>query len=92
MTFTYSAPQADPAGLDFLVGAENSNGEGQMNATLPSADLVVTSSAPVPGGKAEYTVWVKGTGAGTGVATSQMTSALVPGTTVTTSEIEVLPR
>jgi hypothetical protein len=92
VTFTYSAPQADPAGLDFLVGAENSNGEGQMNATLPSANLVVTSSAPVPGGKAEYTVWVKGTGAGTGVATSQMTSALVPGTTVTTSEIEVLPR
>jgi hypothetical protein len=90
--FTYSAPQADPAGQDFLVGAENANGEGQMAATLPAGDLVVTSSAFIPGGSAQYTVWVKGTGAGTGVATSQMTSALVPGTTVTRSEIEVLPR
>ena len=51
---------ADPAGQDFLVGAENELGQGDMTATLPTADLRVTSSAPTPGGSATYSFVVRG--------------------------------
>jgi hypothetical protein len=92
VSFAYAAPQADPAGQAFLVGAENANGAGALSATLPTGGLVVRSTAAVPGGIAAYTVWVRGIEAGTSVAHSEMTTSLVPGVTVSEAEIEVLPR
>ena len=56
ITFAYAAPQADPAGQDFLVGAENELGEGDVSSFLPTADQRVTSSPATPGGSASYVV------------------------------------
>ena len=92
ISYTYSAPQADPAGQDHLTGAENANGQGDMTADLPSADLVVTSSDAVPGGVAEYHVGVRGTGKGIGAVHSEMTTSIVPGVSVVDTEIVVKPR
>jgi hypothetical protein len=90
ISYAYAAPQADPAGQDFLVGAENILGQGDMTATLPSADLVVTSSDPVPGDEASYIVFVEGAKKGAGVVTTEMTADGVPGVTVVSSAIEVV--
>ncbi|HEY0639275.1 MAG TPA: S8 family serine peptidase [Pseudonocardiaceae bacterium] len=80
---------ADPAGQDFLVGAENSVGEGDVTATLPTEDLVVTSSDPTPGATVSYTVTVRGTKSGEGVVTSEMASADLPGVTVVRTTVSV---
>ncbi|MBX6356248.1 MAG: S8 family serine peptidase, partial [Micromonosporaceae bacterium] len=60
ITFAYdpAALPADPNGQPFLVGAENQVGEGGglPPGTLPTEDLRVTSTDPVAGGTASYTV------------------------------------
>jgi Subtilase family/Fibronectin type-III domain/PA domain len=89
ITYAYPGPLGDPNGQDFLVGAENELGQGDMTATLPTQDLRVTSSAPTPGGSAGYTVNVRGLQVGTGTVTTEMTGPALPGVTIVTSEIAI---
>lgn len=91
ITYAYAAPQADPAGQPFLVGAENLLGQGDMTATLPTTDQRVTSTAPTPGGSVNYTVGVKGVLNGLGTVTTDMTGTGLPGTTTVVSEVVVGP-
>jgi hypothetical protein len=91
ITYAYAAPQTDPAGQDFLVGAENILGQGDMTETLPTADLRVTSTAPTPGESASYSFVVSGESTGAGVVTTTMTATGVPGTTVEKDTITVTP-
>jgi Subtilase family/Fibronectin type-III domain/PA domain len=91
ITYAYDPANlpADPAGQDFLVGAENLLGQGDMVATLPTEDLRVSSSAPTPGGSVSYTVTVRGVDGGVGVVTTEMEGPDLPGTTIVTSEVVV---
>ena len=93
ITYAYDPANlpADPNGQDFLVGAENVLGQGDMSATLPVGDLRVTSTAPAPGGSAGYTLSVVGTEAGTGTVRTEMQAPTVSGVTVVTTPIEVVP-
>ncbi len=83
---------AAPDGLPFLVGAENVAGEGDLEAVLPTSDLVVTSTDPVPGDVAGYRFTVRGDERGQGVVTTEMTADGVPGVTVVRSTIDVRRR
>ena len=85
-----SLPYADPHGQDFLVGAENSLGNGEMAATLPTEDLRVTSTAPTPGGSYNYKVRARGTSIGSARVTTSMTATSVPGVTIATSAIRIV--
>ena len=93
ITYAYDPANlpADPNGQDFLVGAENVLGQGDMSATLPVGDLRVTSTAPAPGGSAGYTLSVVGTEAGTGTVRTEMQAPTVSGVTIVTTPIEVVP-
>ncbi len=90
ITYAYAGPQADPDGLDFLVGAENQLGEGDMEAVLPTEDLRVTSTDTVPGGSVSYKVFVRGKESGIGRVTTTMDADIVPGTTIVHTDIRVL--
>ncbi|HEY6415654.1 MAG TPA: S8 family serine peptidase [Acidimicrobiales bacterium] len=85
----------DPANLPgnpnqpFLVGAENQFGQGDMTATLPTGDLRVTSTPPVPGAAVSYTVNVRGRDRGTGTVTTEMDGPDLPGVTIVTSEVAI---
>ncbi|WP_447924434.1 S8 family serine peptidase [Georgenia muralis] len=92
ISFTYAAPQTDPAGQDFLVGAENALGQGDMEAVLPTGDLRVTSTDATPGGSLVYSVTAEGLRAGAGLVTTSMTAGGVPGTTVVRTPVEVTRR
>jgi hypothetical protein len=91
ITYAYSAAQAAPGQQPFLVGAENTLGEGDMEAVLPTGDLRVTSTDLVPGDVASYTVTVRGQQPGLREVRSEMTATLSPGVTVVRSQIRVLP-
>jgi hypothetical protein len=91
ITYAYAAAQADPNGQGFLVGAENILGQGDMTATLPTADLRVTSTSPTPGESASYSFVVRGESTGTGLVTTTMTATGVPGTTIEKDTIAVTP-
>jgi hypothetical protein len=82
----------DPAGQDFLVGAENEAGQGDMEAVLPTGDLVVRSSAPTPGQSAAYALVVRGQDTGTGHVVTSMQADGVLGTTIVESKIRVRRR
>jgi hypothetical protein len=89
ITYAYSADQTDPAGQDFLVGAENEIGQGDMEAVLPTEDLRVDSTDPVPGDVVSYSVTVLGASDGTGTVTTEMEANLSPGVIVESSTILV---
>jgi hypothetical protein len=96
VTFSYSVPPTDPLTPSvpptvqpFAIGAENSEGAGQAFAGFPTGELIVTSTAPTPGGSQSYTVKVKGDQKGTGVVTSTMDSPSVSGTTIVRSTVTV---
>lgn len=91
ITFNYGNAQGDPAGQDFLVGAENEIGEGEMSATLPTEDYVVNSTDPTPGDSVEYRVVVRGASVGHGYVRSVMTGPGLPGRTIVKSDITVTP-
>ena len=74
---------------DFLVGAENVLGQGDMVATLPTEDLRVTSTDSTPGDVFSYVVFVRGADTGTFPATSSMVADVVPGITVVKTDITV---
>jgi hypothetical protein len=93
ISFTYdtAALPANPNGQDFQVGAENVLGQGQFLApgVLPTEDLVVTSTAPTPGGAVSYTLTLRGDRIGHGVVTTEMVTPGVPGVTVKESFVDV---
>jgi hypothetical protein len=90
ISFTYSEPQADPGGQDFLVGAENATGQGDVEAVLPTGeDLVVTSTDPAPGDTLTYTVRVKGLKPGWANVHTELTADLVPGVTTVDTPLPV---
>jgi hypothetical protein len=80
---------ADPDGQDFLVGAENELGQGEMSATLPTEDLVVTSTDPTPGESASYSLVVRGQNRGSGLLTTTMDADGVLGRTIVKTRITV---
>ena len=92
ITYAYAEPQTDPAGQDFLVGAENVVGQGDMEAVLPTEDLRVTSTDPVPGDSASYSVFIEGRRTGTGLVTSEMTTDSIAGVTIVRSRVQVTTR
>jgi subtilisin family serine protease len=94
ITFAYDpdALLADPAGQDFLVGAENADGEGDMVAVLPTEDLRVTSSDPTPGGSYSYELRLRGTSVGIGEVSTEMTGDLLPGVTIVKTPVRVTRR
>jgi subtilisin family serine protease len=83
-------PYLDPNGQDFLVGAENPVGDGEIAATLPTEDLRVTSTAPIPGGSYNYKVRALGTAIGTARVGSYMTATYVPGITTVNTAITIV--
>ncbi|MGD9958851.1 S8 family serine peptidase [Nocardioides sp.] len=88
ISYTYSQAQTDP-GQPFLVGAENASGAGDMEAVLPTGDLVVTSSDPTPGGSLSYEVTVKGVKRGAGNVHTDMDASGVSGTTTANTPVAV---
>ena len=68
ISFAYDAANlpTDPTGQDYLVGAENAAGEGDVTRFLPTEDQCVTSTDPTPGDTVTYTVTVRGTTVGRG--------------------------
>jgi hypothetical protein len=94
VSFVYdpAARPADPNGQEFLVGAENEAGQGDVEAVLPSSDLVVASTHPTPGGSVRYTVTLRGRRSNTGTVTTEMVAADVPGVTIVESFVDVTTR
>ncbi|MGH9247532.1 MAG: S8 family serine peptidase [Acidimicrobiales bacterium] len=93
ISFVYD-PDNLPSDLTwpFLVGAENVAGDGDMEAVLPTEDLRVESTDPVPGDVVSYAVTVKGTELGVGLVTSEMTASRSPGVTIVDTEVRVIRR
>ncbi len=89
ITYAYAAAQTDPNGQDFLVGAENQEGSGDMEAVLPTGDLRVTSTDPTPGESAAYSLIILGKATGVGTLTTEMGATSVPGTTIVKTNITV---
>jgi len=92
ISFTYDVNNlpAAPNGQGLTVGAENSDGSGGGQITgLPTEDLVITSTAALPGGTAQYKLKVQGATQGSGTVTSTMTSPTILGTTVEQSTITI---
>ena len=90
ISWAYGPGSPTDPGIDFLVGAENVLGAGDMVAVLPTGAQVVTSSDPVPGDVASYTLDITGNRAGEADVVTEMTASLVPGVTVARSTINVL--
>jgi hypothetical protein len=76
-------------GQPFLVVAENSAGQGGALSTLPTSDLTISSTPPVPAGSVSYTVKVLGLLPGSGNVTTSMTTPIVRGTTIVKSPVAV---
>jgi subtilisin family serine protease len=96
IVFAYdkTALPAKPKDLGFLVGAENVIGSAAATLgrnVLPTRDLRVSGTAPLPGGSVSYTVRVRGTAAGAGRVTTQMSTPAVPGVTEVATPVRVRP-
>jgi hypothetical protein len=82
---------ADPS-APFQVGAEDVSGQfGNNLPGLPTNDLVVTSSAAVPGGTASFTAPFRGTQVGAGVVEVDLVSSLSRDTSVRRMNVTVTP-
>ncbi|MEU7865829.1 S8 family serine peptidase [Dactylosporangium sp. NPDC049140] len=83
-----------PNGQNLAVGAENVNGTGGQGLynTLPTEDLRIVSTEPVPGASTSYTVTVFGLIPGNGEVTTSVSTPAVPGTTIVKSTVTVSPR
>lgn len=94
ITFAYDPahlPQR-PDDLPFAVGAENVIGTVAAKLSenvLPTKDLRVYSTAPIPGAALRYTVWLRGARAGTGQVTTTMSTPAVPGVTEVVTPVRV---
>jgi hypothetical protein len=78
-------------GQDFLVGAENELGEGDMEAVLPTEDLRVTSTDASAGDVLSYTLFVRGQNEGPAAVTTTMSADTVAGLTVVKTDVLVTP-
>ena len=94
VSYTYQQAQTAPSGQDYLVGAENSAGDGDMQVRLPAAGdgIVINSTDPTPGGTLSYDVTVTGTKRGDGVVHSEATASGVNGITTADTPVQVVPR
>ena len=79
-----------PVGQAFLVGAENDLGQGDVEAVLPTGDLIVTSTSPTPGGSVSYQLTLKGRQYGAGTLTTSMKADGVLGTTIVKTNLTVI--
>ncbi|QSQ23206.1 hypothetical protein JY651_50410 [Pyxidicoccus parkwayensis] len=77
-------------GAPFLVGAENTIGEGDMERVLPTQDLRVTTSAATAGGSASYVLTVRGQQEGAGTVTTDATG--LSETLTATTQVQVTPK
>ncbi|GAA1791773.1 S8 family serine peptidase [Luedemannella flava] len=86
ITFAYNPadlPQK-PDDLPFAIGAENVIGTVAAKLSpgqLPTKDLRVYGSAPIPGAPLTYTVWMRGVRGGVGQVVTTMSTPAVPGVT-----------
>ena len=88
ITYAYDPALPTDPRIDFLVGAENQLGQGDMVAVLPTGDLRVTCTDAVPGDSVTYTVDVTGNRVG-GAGSPPDDGRLVPGTTIVKTDIRV---
>jgi hypothetical protein len=79
ISFAYAPGGHGTPGIDFLVGAENVLGQGEMAAALPTAPQVVSSTDAVEGDAASYTLDVTGNRIGGAEVTTEMTATGIPG-------------
>ena len=90
IVYEYAEDQAAPTPQDFLVGAENQLGEGDMEAVLPTdAGLTVTSSDAVPGGSVSYTISARARSQGEAWVRTRMFADGVPGVTIVRDDITI---
>jgi len=92
--FEYPGPLPSAA-QPFQVGAENINGtagDELTPGTLPSSQILVTSSDPVAGQTVTYTTTVLGILPGTGKVTTTSNTPAVEGTTVVSNSVKVNAR
>lgn len=89
ITYSYSEPQVASLAGDFLVGAENVAGLGDMRAILPANDIVIASTPAVSGGSLTYSFTLTGTKAGAAAVRTEMTSPTIAGVTVVQDFIRV---
>ncbi len=84
ITFDYGLQPTAPVGQDYLIGAENEAGVGDMSTALPADSLRVVSTDPTPGDTFTYKVGVRSSksGAGLGNVHTEIKAGNVPGTTV----------
>ena len=82
---------ADPNGQDYLVGAENAAGEGDVSRFLPTEDQLVTSTNPTSGDTVTYTVTVRGTTVGAGNVHTDLIASGVKGVTTADTPVTVTP-
>ncbi len=90
ITFNYG-PVADP-GFPLVVGAENevgSDGDQLGPDVLPTEDLRIVSTDPVPGDSVSYRVTALGLKRGQAVVQSEMEASTVGGTTIVSSPVRV---
>ncbi|HEY8547477.1 MAG TPA: S8 family serine peptidase, partial [Acidimicrobiales bacterium] len=93
ITFAYDpADLPDNHGMDFLVGAENKLGEGDLEEVLPTQDLRVTSSDASAGDVLTYTLFLRGQNEGDASVTTTMAADTVAGLTVVESDLQIVPR
>ena len=93
ITFDYDPanPQYDMA-WDFLVGAENQLGAGEVAPVLPTESQRVESTDPVPGDRVGYTVTVRGVERGEAEVRSELEASRSPGIIVEKDTIRVIRR
>jgi hypothetical protein len=93
ITYEYAANQTDPSGQDYLVGAENLLGDGDMEPILPTtAGIRVDSSDASPGDVVSYSFRAYGTSVGTGDLVTEMRASRVPGVTVARTPLTVVQK
>jgi subtilisin family serine protease len=83
---------SDPITSTSAVGAEDVTGLfGNQLAGLPSDDVVVSSSAAIPGGSADFSAAFRGTATGTGTVETDLVSNLSRDTSVSRATVHVTP-
>jgi hypothetical protein len=90
-----TALPTNPDDQPLVVGAESIDGSAGDSLgvdVLPTEDLRVVSTEPLPGGSVSYEVFVRGDRVGDGLVTTEMVSADLFGTTVVETPVTVTRR
>ncbi|HEU4571981.1 MAG TPA: hypothetical protein VFR93_04795, partial [Candidatus Limnocylindrales bacterium] len=92
ISYTYGVMTNPGATTTPAVGVEDASGLfGNQIAGMPSDDILVTSSAPIPGGTADFTAVFRGTQAGAGTVETTLGSNVMRDTSVRRNVVTVLP-